>query len=322
MGGSPLFDRTINQHTYWNLHNTAKYKFSYITAKLRNPADEKIADQLRRMGLGLSSCLGVAYSPSPTLEIPEILGGSLNQPNWLGQPLGAMQYVLGDQEEIFLGKGLTMDVDLVKKFDLKDKIHQIENNQLIIKGSSENRRKDMIIPGPDLKVASGDLLILFEAKDIDGFVDLGNGSLVPRKINIKMKGLPQYPEEPMRGHLLYNNLAGFMGVNGYTPLMFYFRNVGGADLKMILEIEEQGAFAIRNLQVFNSPCLISREFENGLVVVNTSFESINIDLNQVTSKETNYRKLDTSKEGKKDLKINNNTSVKVPSLDALFLVKN
>ena len=233
-----------------------------------------------------------------------------------------MQYVLGDQEEILLGKGLSMDIDLVKKFDLKDKVHQVENSELIIKGSAENRREDMTIPGPDLKVASGDILVLFEAKDIDGLVDLGNGSLVPRKINIKMEGLPEYPEEPMRGHLLYNNLAGFMGVNGYTPLMFYFRNVGGADLKMILEVEEQGAFAIRNLQVFNSPCLISREFENGLVVVNPSFESININLNEVISKDTNYRRLDTSKEDKKDLKINTNTSVEVPSLDALFLLKN
>jgi len=74
-----------------------------------------------------------------------------------------------------------------------------------------------------------------------------------------------------------------MGVDGYTPLMFYFRNVGGADLKIILEIEEQGKFALRNLQVFNSHCVISREFENGLVIVNPSLESINIDLNQVRS---------------------------------------
>ena len=320
--GYRQISRTINQHTYWNLHNTTKYKFSYITSKLRNPADEKIADPLRRMGLGLSSCLGVAYSPSPNLDIPEMFGGSLNQPNWLGQPVGAMQYILGDQEEVLLGEGLTMDNNLVKKLDLKDKVHRVENNQLIIKGSEKDRRKDMIIPGPELKITSGDILILFEAMDIDGLVDLENGSLVPRKINIKMEGLPEYPKEPMRGHLLYNNLAGFMGVNGYTPLMFYFRNVGGADLKMIFEVEEQGEFALRNLQVFNSPCLISREFEKGLVIVNPSLETVNIDLNQVILNKTKYRRLETSTENKKDLKINDHTLVKVPALDAMFLLKN
>ncbi|WP_157515084.1 hypothetical protein [Gaetbulibacter saemankumensis] len=319
--GYRQISRTINQHTYWNLHNSTKYKFSYITSKLRNPEDQKIATQLRRMGLGLSSCLGVSYSPSPNLVIPEILGGRLNQPNWLGQPLGPMKYILDGQEDMLKGKGLTMDYKLVEKFDLKEKVTFTENKQLIIKGSSENQREAMTIPGPELKVASGDLLILFEAKDIDGLADIENGSLVPRKINIKIEGLPEYPIEPMRGHLLYNNLAGFMGVNGYTPLMFYFRNVSGSDLKIILEVEEQGAFAIRNLQIFNSPCLISREFENGLVVVNPSFESINIDLNQVVSKELNYKKLDTSLENKKDLKIKDNTSVKVSALDALFLLK-
>jgi hypothetical protein len=319
--GFRQISRTINQHIYWNLHNTAKYKFSYITSKLRNPADEMIADQLMRMGLGLASCLGVAYSPSPNLVIPEILGGNLNQPNWLGQPLGAMQYVLGDGEDLFKGGGLTMGDDLVQQFDLKDKAHRVENKQLMIKGSEKNRRKDMVIPGPDLKVESGDILILFEAKDIDGFVDLENGSQIPRKINIKMEGLPEYPEEPMGGHLLYNDLSGFMGKNGYTPLMFYFRNVGGTDLKMTIEVEEQGGFAIRNLQVFNSPCIISREFENGVVLVNPSFQSISIDLDDAFEKKMKFTRLKAGAKHHSGELIYNNASVTVPSLDALFLLK-
>jgi hypothetical protein len=320
--GFRQISRTINQHTYWYMYNTSKYKFSYITSKLRNPADELIADQLRRMGLGLASCLGVAYAPSANLMIPEMLGGRLNQLNWLGQPIGPMKYVLGDQEDLFGGKGLTMSTDLVQKFDLNNKVYSVENGELIIEGSAKNRREEMAIPGPDLKVESGDLIIFFEAKAIEGFVDLEHSSRIPRKINIKMQGLPEYPKEPMGGHLLYNNLAGFIGTNGYTPLMFYFRNVGGADLRIILEIEEQGKFALRNLQVFNSHCVISREFENGLVIVNPSLESINIDLNQVSLKKITYQRLDTATEKEQDLKINDNTSINIPALDALFLLKN
>ena len=319
--GFRQISRTINQHTYWNLHNITKYKFSYITSKLRNPADEKIADQLRRLGLGLSCCLEVAYAPTPNLDIPEILGGKLNQPNWLGQPIGPMRYILSDQEDLFMGNGITMNANMVKQFDLNNYLHKIESGQLIIKGSDKDRRKDMFIDGPSFWVESGDILILFEAKDIDGFVDLEKDSLIPRKINIKLEGLPEYPKEPMRGHLLYNDLAGFMGKNGYTPLMFYFRNVGEADLKMILEVEEQGEFAIRNLKVFNSACIISREFEKGLVIVNPSFESIDINLNKISLKDIKYKRLDTSNGKEQDLKITDNTNINVSSLDALFLLK-
>ena len=320
--GFRQISRTINQHSYWNLHNNAKHKFSYITAKLRNPADEKIACQLRRMGLGLASCLDVAYAPSPDLTIPEMLGGQLNQPNWLGQPIGAMRYVLNDHEDLLKGKGLTMSDDLIQQFDLNNIVYSVENGQLIIEGSAKNRREELIIPGPDLKVESGDILIFFEAKAIDGFIDLDQGSRIPRKINIKMDGLPEYPKEPMRGHLMYNDLAGFMGTNGYTPLMFYFRNVGGADLKMIFEVEEQGRFAIRNLKVFNSSCLISREFENGVVLVNPSFETVQANLNQVFPKEKKYQRLTTSTKNYQSIKIKDTNSVIIPSLDALFLLKN
>ena len=138
-----------------------------------------------------------------------------------------------------------------------------------------------------------------------------------------MEGLPEYPKEPMNGQKLYNELAGFIGTGGYTPQMFYFRNVGIADLRMIFEVEEQGKIAIRNLQVYNAPCIIAREFENGVVIVNPSFESININLNQVILNKIKYQKLDiTSIENKQNLKIKDNTSVNVPALDAMFLLKN
>ncbi|GAA4814007.1 hypothetical protein [Litoribaculum gwangyangense] len=319
--GFRQISRTINQHTYWNLHNTVKYKFGYITSKLRNPADEMIGNQLRRMGLGLSCCLGVAYAPSPDLDIPEMFGGRLNQPNWLGQPLGPMQYVLGDQEDLLMGKGLRMTANRIQQLGISHQSHNLENGQLTIKGSGTNPRENMFVQGPELKVESGDLLIFFEVKDIDGFVDLKNDNKIPRKINVKLKGLPEYPEEPMRGHLLYNDLAGFMGKNGYTPLMFYFRNVGVDNLQIIFEVEEQGAFAIKNLQAFNSPCLISREFEKGLVIVNPSLESINFNLNQVIFKKMKYQRLDTPVNNRLNLKIIDNNSVNVPALDALFLLK-
>ncbi|MFH6767192.1 hypothetical protein V8G56_00470 [Gaetbulibacter aquiaggeris] len=312
---------TINQHTYWNMHNTAAYKFSYVTSKLRNPADEKIAEQLRRMGLGMASCLGVAYSPGPDLTIPEMFGGSLNQANWLGLPVGPMRYVLGDKRDVLNGEGLKFGTDLIKRFELENMHYAVEDNALILEGSDKNRRGKMQVKGPEFKVDSGDLLIFFEAKAIDGFVDLIEGSLVPRKINVRMEGLPEYPIEPMNSQKLYNELAGFIGTSGYTPQMFYFRNVGETDLRMIFEVEEQGKIAIRNLQVYNTPCVIVREFEKGVVLVNPSFESISIDLDNAFEKKMKFARLKADAKHHSGELIHNNASVTVPSLDALFLLK-
>ena len=319
--GFRQISRTVNQHVYWNLHNKTKYKFSYITAKLRNPADLKIADQLRRMGLGLASCLDVTYAFNPNLTIPETHGGALNRPNWLGKPMGPMRYVLSNQDDLFKDKGLTMAPDLVEQFNLENTIIEVKNGALMIEGTDIDRRADMKISGPVLNLDSGDLIVFFEAKAIEGLVDLEHRSLIPRKINIKIEGLPEYPQEPMRGHLMYNELAGFMGTGGYTPLMFYFRNVAGADLKLIFEVEQQGKFAIKNLQVYNSTCLISREFEHGALVVNPSFETAQVNLNEVFSAGMKFQRLPSSNKENQSLKIDHTNIVNIPSLDALFLLK-
>lgn len=320
--GFRQISRTINQHTYWNLNNDTKYKFSYITSKLNHPNDAKIAPQLRRMGLGLASCLDVAYSPSPDLNIPEMYGGPLNRENWLGAPLGPMQYIIANPNDLLNGGGISFDENMIRQFDLKNIKHTIQGEQLVIEGYSENRREDLVVAGPSVNVETGDLLVFFDAIALDGFVDLDQESLIPRKINVKLEGMPDYPREPMRTERYYNDLAGFMGTKEYTPQMFYFRNVRGADLRLIFEVEEQGKFAIRNLQVYNAPCIISREFENGVIVVNPSFEEVKINLNTVFGEERKFRGItsDTKAAGSNGFQlVNNKNDVNLPGLDAIFL---
>ncbi|MCC4211998.1 hypothetical protein [Leeuwenhoekiella parthenopeia] len=318
--GFRQISRTINQHMYWNIHNSAAYKFSYITSKLRNPNDILMADQLRRLGLGISSCLGVTYSPSANLKIPETVGGILNQPNWLGQPTGPMRYVLDNKIDLLEDSGVTMSNAIIKRFDLEKTTYKTDNGQLFLKGTDLNHRKDMVLKGPEIKAYSGDLLILLEAKAVDGLLDVDAESLVPRKINIRLEGLPKYPEEPMNSHLLYNDLSGFMGVKGYTPLMYYFRNVGNTNLQLIFEVEEQGEFVIKNLQIFNSSCLITREFQNGLVIANPSLQPINLNSNQIFSDQFKYQGLEIPNKIE-TLKTNADIPINIPALDALFIIK-
>lgn len=335
--GFRQISRTINQHIYWNMHNNTKYQFSYITSKLRHPDDAKISTQLHRMGMGISACLGITYAYSAPLFIPEAVGGDLNQINWLGKPLGNMKYTFTESADLLKNSGLNFNDELISRFNLKKVDYQIIDNALHIKGKSEDVLEKMVIPGPEVEIPQGDLIISFEAKAIEGFKELKNDSLIPRKINIKLDGLPQLPTEPMNTKRLYNDLSGFMGMKGFTPQMFYFRNVGGSDkkLKILFEAEEQGEFAIQNLRVYNDPCGIYREFENGIVLVNTSLSPIQFDLGKLFGNEKSYKRLKVIPpfEGELDgsLKevmeynngetVKNNNEVIVPDLNALFLIK-
>jgi len=335
--GYRQISRTINQHTYWNLYNDTKYKYSYITSKLRNPLDEKIAPQLHRMGLGLASCLGVSYAYSPTFYIPEAFGGALKKANWLGEPMGNMKYAVNENDDLRNGAGEKFDNNLLGQFDFTGVDHKLESSTLYIKGKNKNPYEEIVVHGPEVSIASGDLIVFFEAKAIKGFTDLKNQGQIPRKINVRIEGLPEFPVEPMNTHELYNDLAGFMGTEGFTPQMFYFRNAGESEnaLKLIFEAEEQGEFAIRNLKIMNAPCAIVRDFENGVVLVNPSLQPFDFNLDQLLGTQQAYQriKIVPPSVGKLDGNleeitkynngeiVENSSNVTVPALNALFLIK-
>lgn len=335
--GYRQISRTINQHTYWNIHNNATYQFSYITSKLRNPNDIKISTQLHRMGMALASCLGVAYAYSAPLFIPEAVGGTLNNTNWLGKPVSELKYTAKETPDILNGAGKDMNKLIMNQFDFSEVEHRLGKKVLYIKGKNDNPYEEMFIQGPEINIPSGDLIIFFEAKAIQGFVDLGDESRIPRKINIKIEGLSDYPLEPMNSHLLHNDLAGFMGTAGFTPQMFYFRNAGNNDkpLKIIFEAEEQGEFAIRNISVHNAPATVVREFENGIVMVNPSLNSYDFNLKRLFPKQEKYQRIKIDMSNVENLDgdlievssynngeiIGNTSKVTLPALNALFLIK-
>lgn len=334
--GFRQISRTLNQHTYWNLHNSTKYKFSYITSKLRNPVDQEISTQLRRMGMGVACGLGVAYT---TGNQAEVYGGNLNERNWMGQPVSELKYMAKDSPDLFNGTGISMSDEFIDQFDLEDKDYRVEENTLFIKGTDEKPYIDMSIEGPEIMLPEGgDLIVFFEVKALKGFHDLEGPNRVPRKINIKVNGTPvsTLPGETPQDIEMHNDLAGFMGTPGFTPVNFYFRNIGHADepVKIKLEVEEQGEFAIRNFTAHNAPCIMAREFENAVVLINPSYDEHNFDLKKIFPELNGLRRIKAderdqsgSRNYQKVLSYNNGhkiddlTAVKVPGLNALFLLK-
>lgn len=331
--------RTINQHTYWNMHNDAKYGFSYITDKLRHVNDSLMLVPLKRMGMGLASCLGVAFAISPPMPLlleAEALGGMLDEPNWLGKPVSDMVYTEQHAVDLLHGGGQRMDRQFLNRFDFADVDFRSEDGVLYVTGKKDDPYAGISLKGPEVDLAEGDLLVFFEAKALKGFYDLEEPNRVPRMINIKLEGYPIDADEPRFSMNFANQLAGFMGTPGYTPQVFYFRNAGGGDrpLRLIFEAEEQGGFAIRKLRVVNAPCAIAREFENGVVLVNPSKNAYDFNLSALFPDVSGFKRLDAIRRSSgryagfmdEVMQHNNGASetgmVEVPGLNALFLKKN
>jgi hypothetical protein len=334
--GFRQISRTLNQHTYWNLHNSTKYQFSYITSKLKNPVDAKISTQLRRMGMAVACGLGVAYTGGNQAEIS---GGSLNERNWMGLPTSELKYLAKDTRDLLEGMGISMDEQFIKQFDLQNTDYHVENSTLRIKGKNDSPYVNMKIAGPEIMLLEGeDLTIFFEAKALEGYHDLEAPNRVPRKINIKVNGEPLsvLPGETPQDIAMHNELAGFMGTPGFTPMNFYFRNVGQTDkpLKITLEVEEQGEFAIRNFTAHAAPCTMAREFDNAVVLINPSYNEHRFDLEKLFPEVKELHRINAveadqiyTRDKKKIAAYNNGekiedlSDVQVPSLNAVFLVK-
>ncbi len=317
--------RTINQHTYWNLHNNARHKFSYIHFKLQNDeANIHRYSDLRRFGLGLATCLGVAYT---AVTIPEMTGGELKKNNWLGSPASEIIYPSMKDPDLLRNDGIEMSANFINQFNFKEAHSEMINNELHIKGTDSVRYNTLAVKGPEVNITNGDLVVFLEVKAIDGLADFEITDRVPRKFYVKLEGLPGNKSEPQ---------FGFLGTAGFTPLCFYFRNAGNSEspLQINFEVEEQGEIAIRNFTVHNSPLLMVREFEKGIVLVNASLDTTYVDLSKIFPTKLNLKQLqvDPAKiecydERERDyhlhfnhgLPLENENKVEVPGLNALFL---
>ena len=319
--------RTINEHTYWNLYNNARYKFSYIHFKLMNDeANMYRYSDLRRFGLGLATCLSAAYT---AVTLPEMTGGELNKNNWLGMPISDIKYPAKSTPDLLNNGGVVMNAGFVRQFKFGNAHSKVINNELHIKGTGPDIYKNLAFFGPEVNITDGDLVIFLEAKAIEGLVDFEASDRVPRKVYAKL--------ESPAGETI-DSQFGFIGTAGFTPLCFYFRNAGKGknSLRIKIEIEEQGEIALRNFSIHNSPLVMVREFKKGVVLVNASTDLVNFDLGKALPGKTKLKHLDVhtpkyefydEREKEYHLLFNNGQKVKnlkeveVPGLNALFLLK-
>ncbi|MFZ5830577.1 MAG: hypothetical protein ACOY3P_10835 [Planctomycetota bacterium] len=282
-----MYARMMNTHTYWNLQNDAKYKYSYITTKMLHPDDQKISAQLYRMGAASACVLGVSYCGVDDAGrkdglpmIAEMHRGAADQTNWLGQPVGPMVVLPKTAPDLLDGKGQDMASDLVKRLETKRCTLSVDpDGSLMIEGTSQNPYDTMEVTLRGIPIKKGDLSVFFEAMAVDPLQGFERDDRIPRLITLHADGLPKYTDE--RGRLsMYNDIMAYMGTPGFTPQYGYFRRAGEGrgSIDLTFVFEDQGACKLRYLSLHNAPMAIARDFERGVVLVNASQDPFAFDL--------------------------------------------
>ncbi|MCG8580060.1 MAG: hypothetical protein MI866_09095 [Bacteroidales bacterium] len=262
------FAKTINVFSYWNKHNTVQPAFSYIVDKQRNASDQKNGDNLRRLYLGTVCCLGLGATVNSDLD--ELTAGADNIPNWLGQPVGDMVQLAKDAE----GIELSLDENLLKGIRTENCELQIVNNHLVIKPTHKVKKASIELT---------ELPTFITAEDVNFYIDVkaqkglqGYAEEIPGIVYAHAHGLPQY-EKNKGNNKRYNEQIAFFGKDTHT-ISFYYRQCANQLDGLKLTFEGKQAIVIESAGIKYAPATLLREFENGLVLVNPSFDEVLIDI--------------------------------------------
>ena len=288
------FSKALNVFDYWTDHNPMQYKLSYFVPKIMNPMDEPNADRLRRLCMATATCLGAGINLPPVRRPEdtddEICAGKLFRQYWLGRPVEKMRNHALAAPDLLKGAGETTDAAFLTQWSVAGCHVQPEREAVFCSGLDKSRHRDhavMTFKGFKVPEDVNDITVSFEIRAGEGL--LGYEPVIPRMIRCKVAGLPKY-EKGERENNMYNDMWGFFGVNDYTRVTFYYRNVAGLTLDFELTAEGQGDFSMRNFRIHSAVEAISRRFEHGIVLVNPSLNDYTFDL-QALAKGKSYSRI-------------------------------
>lgn len=338
------FDRTLNTHTYWNLWNAARPRFSYITSKIMDEQDQQHAQNLVRMGLGTACALGVAYTSVAESHrrdgvpmIAEMHRGAAGELHWMGQPAGPMQLLPRHGPDLLAPTGGSASAEYVERIQTSHCTVSLEaDGSLLIRGAGAGPHEPMEIRLPPIPVPQGDLFVSFEVQAVDPFPGFPPADGLPRLLMIHAQETGA--AGGTRGSSpRFSDTMSLLGTAGYTPQYGYWRDAGGTDgeARLSFTFEGQGAVRLRRLTAHNAPLVLAREFERGVVVVNGSRQPASCELSRFLPAlaGTRLRRIRADpaayhdRPGIREMLAHNDgrleqaAAIVVPGLDALFLEK-
>lgn len=285
------FSRAVNTHLYWAENNTRPRDFRYVVLKLKNPADEKRGDQLRRFAVGAASCLGAR-----TTAIPEgVLPAAFAAPGALGLPAGQLLRPARATPDLLRG------VDLLTHLVGEDcSLRRDERAGSIAIESA--RGSDLTFTLKGLAVPAGDLTLFLDAQALEPLEGFAPEDAVPRMIEARVSETPRYGEG--RYDAYYTELYGYCGTHRRSLIAFYLRRPGepARTLDVSFRIEGRGRVALYGITAHAAADALVRVFDKGVVAVNPALEPREISLAGVPGAGSSLP-----------------ATVRVPALDAVFL---
>jgi hypothetical protein len=227
---------------------------------------------------------------------------------WLGRPASPLIYPETSKPPLF-STGLGVATDRLEPTGAT--LRRGADGQVVVVGRDPQSHVTRLIL-KDITSKTGNLLVKF---DSDAKVRSGCPKDFPRKIEVVCAA----ESGPMPKSDVVN-LTSYIMPDPFT-LYFDYRPVPtDKSVQFLLKIEGTEPVTIRDLAVYDGTGAMAREFENGLVLVNASFQDYRFDLARLFPGKT-WRRF----RGTQDPLTNNGEpvgdSVTLGKLDALFLVR-
>lgn len=303
------FSRAVNTHLYWAENNTRPRDFRYVVLKLKNPADEKRGDQLRRFAVGAASCLGARTTAIPEGALPAAFAA----PGALGFPAGPLLRPARATPDLL--RGVDLLAHLVGEGCMLRREARSGGFIEIVPalpdshspGPARGTRTSPATPGmtftlKGLAVPAGDLTLFLDAQALEPLEGFAPEDAVPRLIEARFPETPRYGEG--RYDAYHTELYGYCGTRRRSLIAFYLRRPGepARTLDVSFRIEGRGRLALYGIAAHASADALVRVFDRGVVAVNPALEPREVPLAGVPGAGSSLP-----------------ATVRVPALDAVFL---
>lgn len=267
------WSKTINYLNYWQQFTINRPSFNYIAIKDVTPDPVLPHWSSERFGMGTAVCLGTAFTESLKKQKhghhhyavkDETVCGVKQQKHWLGKPIADMQ-------THFVKDSGMVSIDLKS-----ESIHLLNAHSKVISNGIYLEKNDadhaMRLIFKDIQLPYTDLFFTLEAIAMDSLS--GFPSAVPHKFYVEVIGTSDKAHNASK-------LYSFVGTHDSFKSVFYHRNQFHQSVDVHLVFETPISVKLRDIRIERATPVVYREFENGVVVVNPSVRSIQIDVNKL-----------------------------------------
>lgn len=263
------FSRFLNTHDYWSRRLEHPEQFRYVVMKIMGKDADK-ADSIRKFSSASAFCMGASVTSTARRNyVPEEFRTSGS----LGRITGELKHVSKDSKPLMVLSG----EELYNAVSKDDCMVRLENGKVYVKPSDLKGKRSFSFRLKGVKIPDGDLTVFAEAKAVDPLTSYSEKYSIPRILYLRPANLPVYDDDESYNKY-FTDLYGMIDCQEAAELSFYYRNLTARKDDIVVEVTGTGEIELSEIAMYNSPDIIIREFEHGLIVVNPSLSNAKVDI--------------------------------------------